>query len=48
MHNNIYLPLTRVLTYFVLPEKRDFLNLSEIFQEIFHAKKFLEILHHYF
>jgi len=53
VHNNRYLPLTGLLTYFVLPAKNReiFWNISEIcheiFHEIFHAKKFHEILHHY-
>jgi len=46
MHNNRYLglPLTGLLTYFVLSDKNIF---REIFHEIFRAKKFHEILHHY-
>jgi len=52
MHNNIYLPLTGLLTLYC-PKKTswNFWNISEIFHEIFHeifqAKKFHEILHHY-
>jgi len=47
MHNNRYLPLTGLLTYFVLPEKIivNFLNISEIFHEIFHAKTFYITIH---
>ena len=51
MHNNNkYLPLTGLLTllqWTIHKTSWIFLNISEIFHEIFKGKKFHEILHHY-
>jgi len=47
MHNNRHLPLTGLLTYFVLREKKtSHETFHEIFRKILHVKKFHEILHH--
>jgi len=44
MHNNIYLPLTGLLTYFILPEKhREIFGIfQKHFTKIFRAKKFMK------
>ena len=53
MHNNKYLPVTGLLTLLQwtihkagIKHREIFFNISEIFHEIFHGKKFREILHH--
>ena len=50
MHNKRYLPLTGLLTllqWTIHPAPVVHCEIFEIFHEIFHAKKFHEILHHY-